>query len=332
MSRHFDRIYCPPVSADGFEFDGETFTSNRIARASPERIHDLVNYVAPGPLLRKDGKPRVHQPPPPMDAKDDFYAAQCAHYGLEVKKTKLANKRTLKAAMRRPAGTSGPVLGLKVPQALCDLEKRLFDDFVLANEAGRIRREAEKAAEAERMREAAEERSHNDDEVQRKVELAMQKKHGPPATLASMTGSYDLHCPYVSEQWGGQREYGGDDGYRIAFAQLGAAVYGRFDLGVLEGYVKCQDVDLVERTMTLHWRGRDTGTGESDSATDNLFVLRIDPAGTVFRGTVAGSFIGECDVYGVKVSDRGPDPRADRNSYDELDEDNYERERVGRWG
>ena len=350
---------CSPARAMGFQHDGTNFTTNYIGRASPERISSLVNRVDPGPVLRKDGKPRRKQPPPYRDESGDFYAAQCAHYGLAVKKTRPANKRTLQAALRR-SGTGGHAAAvLQVPATIIDLEERLRVQFLEANEAWQLKQQRDWEA-ARPQREAEEEaararwgawyaRPADDEDDERpetdrakddsnralaQVEAAMSKAGEKKLTVDAVAGSYRLYCPYIEEQWGGISE-SSPEGYTFSFAPLkgsGSALYGEFDLAVVEGYVKSTKVDLVGRSITFNWHGRETGEGESSFGEDDNFVLSFDSAGTVFRGTVVGSLFSKCEVFGVKESGAKCDPRACKREYDSLNEDNYEHERVSRWG
>lgn len=101
--------YAPPVSSGPFFLhltrglyviiDHEIYVQE-----SRNRIHQLVTYKDPGPVLNKAGKPKKHQPPPHQDESTRFYMAQLQLYGLEPVNSKKAAKKALLAAFQAPGG------------------------------------------------------------------------------------------------------------------------------------------------------------------------------------------------------------------------------------
>jgi hypothetical protein len=104
----------------GLEVDG-------VARCNGDRLIALLTYVAPPPLLTKKGKPRVRQPPPHQDETDEFYAAQCVHYGLPRGSQKSRIKAATKDALLALAKANGGVF--IVPAAVAEVEAKLAREF-----------------------------------------------------------------------------------------------------------------------------------------------------------------------------------------------------------
>jgi hypothetical protein len=96
---------------------------NGIKRCDSDRLIFLLTYVQPPPLLTKQGKPRVHQPPPHKDETGRFYDAQCCHYGLRPKSNKTAAKNALLALANVNNGE------LTVPSEVTAVEERLAKEF-----------------------------------------------------------------------------------------------------------------------------------------------------------------------------------------------------------
>ena len=101
--------YAPPVSSPPFFFYPPTgfyvvIGHTVYPQASSDRIHSLVTYNDPGPVLNKAGKPKKHQPPPHQDESTRFYMAQLQLYGLEPVNSKKAAKKALLAALQGPRG------------------------------------------------------------------------------------------------------------------------------------------------------------------------------------------------------------------------------------
>jgi hypothetical protein len=110
--------------------------STEFQRASTASLYELLTYREPPPLLRKDGRPKVHQPPKREDKSAAFYAAQELHHGLPASDTKEASKKALLQAIE-----AAPNRNLVVPANLTKLEQDLAAKYKVANKAARIRKE-----------------------------------------------------------------------------------------------------------------------------------------------------------------------------------------------
>lgn len=153
-----DRAYAFPITRGDFSYyPGQGLSTNRIPRCASDRLYGLLTWTDTGPALRKDGKPKVHQPPKHRDETQDFYCAQCVLYGLKPLKTKPAAKKELLKAL----GT-GKVIA--VPQHLLDLEREMKAEYAVANVAAKEKYEQEKKvrAEAERNRQLKRKRAEDD--------------------------------------------------------------------------------------------------------------------------------------------------------------------------
>jgi hypothetical protein len=90
------RTYTGRVTRGDFSYyPPEGITVNSIPRCESSRLYGLLIWTDPGLALRKDGKPKVHQPDPHRDETEKFYCAQCIHYGLRPLKSKSAAKKEL---------------------------------------------------------------------------------------------------------------------------------------------------------------------------------------------------------------------------------------------
>ncbi|KAJ6490576.1 hypothetical protein C8R47DRAFT_1272511 [Mycena vitilis] len=99
----FIQQYAPPVRRDGFLFHGHDFyvqlSGYRLRRADATRLHSLLTYTAPPPVLTKAGKPA---------------------------KTKEAAKRAL-------LGAFGSKKTLAAPSKVLNLEKEMGKEYKEAN-------------------------------------------------------------------------------------------------------------------------------------------------------------------------------------------------------
>ena len=120
----------------------------------------------------------------------------------------------------------------------------------------------------------------------------------------------------------------------MQFGHDGERLYARFNFGVFTGYMQASSRELDSNgSITLQWRGRDTGEGMSDFGPLNkafLFFLDND----TFHGTMHWNPLGTFKLVGKLDYQMGPWSGLAREwkaGYLALDQANYEREQVARW-
>jgi hypothetical protein len=150
------RVYASTITEGPFSYHHyQGLTVNRHLREPGDKLFALLTWQDTGPALRKDGKPKVHQPPKHKDPNDAFYHAQCVHYGLKPLKTKSAAKKELLKAWERGGRK------FVVPDHILRVEGELKEAFKVANfvakekyeEDEKVRLEAERKQQLKRKRE-----------------------------------------------------------------------------------------------------------------------------------------------------------------------------------
>jgi hypothetical protein len=131
------QYYAAPITQDGLSFNGrevyvQTESRHRVARADASRLHSLLTYTTPPPVLTKAGKVAKRQPPPHKDETEEFYVAQLMHYGLKPLKTKEAAKKALLAAF-------GPGNTLEVPPRILELKEKMRKEYSEANKIAKAK-------------------------------------------------------------------------------------------------------------------------------------------------------------------------------------------------
>jgi len=164
------RIFCAPVEREPFEYDGYELQVNRIPRCPCQDLYALLTWVDKGPVLKKNGKPRVHQPPPHKDKAPDFYHAQCIHYGIRPFKTRPAAKRALLEAFAAQGNH------LAIPQSILDTEAELKEEFAQANKAAKEQRDAEKRERQAQMATKQMKRKREQDSIIEQVSAKSTKR------------------------------------------------------------------------------------------------------------------------------------------------------------
>ncbi len=147
MSEHASPVSSPPfkyTSFTGLYVDTPVY-EGRHRRCSSTRLYELLTYEDPGPAYTKAGQLKIHQPPKHRDEPQNFYTAQCVHYGLNPFKSKQAAKKALLAAHE------GSANGLTVPENILRLEKNLADEYkeknIVAEKEFREKRKLQKEEE-----------------------------------------------------------------------------------------------------------------------------------------------------------------------------------------
>lgn len=164
-SRHYDRLYASPISSPPFTYDRhDGLRVNNHARCASNQLYALLTYTDPGPVLTRQGKPRVHQPPPHKDPSAAFYEAQLVHYGLEpqpqLRKAKGHAKNALLFAFE--ASVYGT---LTVPRRLVRLERDLAAQFEAKDAAAKRESNAQWEREMAEIQLKWRKRKREDDEL-----------------------------------------------------------------------------------------------------------------------------------------------------------------------
>ncbi|KAK5089523.1 hypothetical protein LTR70_001592 [Exophiala xenobiotica] len=324
------RIFCVPVKRDPFQYDGFELQVNRIPRCPCQDLYALLTWVDKGPVLKKNGKPRVHQPPPHKDKDPDFYHAQCIHYGIRPFKTRPAAKRALLEAFAAQSNH------LAIPQSILDTEAELKKEFAQANKAAKEQLDAEKRERQAQMATKQMKRKREQDSTIEEVSGKSAKRaKQKPLDPQAISGSFTVAAPSLSEGYGSSDE----DTYIIRLAPVGSqsdTIYGEFDFGAFVGYLRSTSLNKHARIIDFNWRGRETGEGESTFGPENTFQLKFSDDGS-FEGHAQGDCFRRCEIYGKRTARTGQGGKSSATAatwkyqYDALDEANYERESVARW-
>jgi hypothetical protein len=177
------------------------------------------------------------------------------------------------------------------------------------------------------------------------------------AELTDIIGTYDIDCEEVEGNWPDTAE-----GMGMSITTLPdskSALVASFNLGIVEGIMLlAADKDTLDRvrqgmegkssgkaktaavpalknrTVYFAWRGQDTGDqdevhpGSNGSQTGSLTFT--DDKYTSFQGVGAFPALGSrCDFAGTKTHDEADEVH---ESWDDYDEEAYDRANRGRWG
>ncbi|KAL8897281.1 MAG: hypothetical protein Q9207_007292 [Kuettlingeria erythrocarpa] len=145
-------------------------------------------------------------------------------------------------------------------------------------------------------------------------------------SLGLINGIYDISCPSIENEW----DY---DGFTLVLTLDSPAIWGEYDFGMFSGilYIPQRPFTASSDEFAFEWRGRENGEGE----------MRFGSGcngGIVFHGNgyVEGwiNVYGEGRFEGTRREGPGTAVRTAMSMQDEWDsynEDEYERERIGRW-
>ncbi|KAL8880412.1 MAG: hypothetical protein Q9198_002173 [Flavoplaca austrocitrina] len=147
-----------------------------------------------------------------------------------------------------------------------------------------------------------------------------------PASLGLINGLYEISCPVIEREWD-------DDGFTIVLTLDSPSVWGEYDFGMFSGILRIPQRPFVVSgdMLPFEWRGRENSEGEMSFG--NNCVGGISFLG---NGYIEGwiNLYGECRFEGTRMDGPGTamSSAADlRDQWDSYNEDEYERERVGRW-
>ncbi|KAL8912576.1 MAG: hypothetical protein Q9171_002440 [Xanthocarpia ochracea] len=147
-----------------------------------------------------------------------------------------------------------------------------------------------------------------------------------PASLGLINGIYEISCPDIEREW----DY---DGFTIVLTLDTPSIWGEYDFGMFSGILRIPQRPFVASgdMLSFEWRGRENGEGEM-SFGDNC----VGGISFLGNGYIEGwiNLHGECRFEGTRMDGPGTamSSAADlRDQWDSYNEDEYERERVGRW-
>ncbi|KAL8760619.1 MAG: hypothetical protein Q9184_003209 [Pyrenodesmia sp. 2 TL-2023] len=150
----------------------------------------------------------------------------------------------------------------------------------------------------------------------------------PPAAaaLGLINGIYDIFCPDIEREWG-------YDGFTLILTLDSPAIWGEYDFDMFSGilYIPQRPYAVSSDELVFEWRGRENGEGEmsfGDTCVGGISFLG--------NGYIEGwmNLYGKCRFQGTRRDGPGTAVRSAISMRDEwagYNEDEYERERVGRW-
>ena len=146
------------------------------------------------------------------------------------------------------------------------------------------------------------------------------------ASLGLINGIYEISCPDIEREWG-------YDGFTIVLTLDSPSIWGEYDFGMFSGILRIPQRPFIASgdMLPFEWRGRENGEGEM-SFGDNC----VGGVSFLGNGYIEGwiNLYGECRFEGTRMDGPGTamSSAADlRDQWDSYNEDEYERERVGRW-
>ena len=328
MLRHlnFDRTYASPISVPPFTFHDKSLTVDGHSRCPSDDLYTLLTHGHQGPTSSQC-----------LDMPKGFYQAQLIHYGLQPRTTELGAQKALLRAFKSSDGQI-----LEVPRNILILKIQLRKQFRATNRAQRIKHENNWATSLREVQRAR--LGHR----RRSIENL------PPALIPTN----------IQTQWNGQREnneFTGiegiysisaptiTDGYfydgplilQLAFSSTRCHIWGNFDFGLYKGKLRSRTPLATlnnDSIIEFQWRGRECGEGVSTFSRENTARFKFLGNGKIVGNIYLGDDIGLCHVTGKIDMERtrnvvlSGSVRAWKLEYRSLNDDNYERERVERWG
>ncbi|EJD37631.1 hypothetical protein AURDEDRAFT_173294 [Auricularia subglabra TFB-10046 SS5] len=325
----------PAVRSGIYTYHGRTgLAVNGVPRCPKTQLLEHLAFVDPGPALTKKGKPRVRQPPRPQDQSVEFYRAQMVHYGL-------ASQNATREAAKVALGATK----LAVPNALLEIEAKLKKLYDAEND--KMRRAAIDKQRAEEAAEDARRKKRDRDEEDliknvlgdqppgKRAKAGKPKASNRPINLDTVSGVYTLVAPKVASNW--ETPYDGII-FKLALSPKRSHIWGSFDFGPFEGTLRStSSLTAPDGTIRFHWRGRDTGSGESTYGPDNVGSIQFLPGGKIKGELVWDCCSGAIAFAGVRNSEKTlntedeDDVRGWKDEYWRLNEENYEHESRARW-
>ena len=145
-------------------------------------------------------------------------------------------------------------------------------------------------------------------------------------SLGLINGIYEIDCPEIEREW----DY---DGFTMILTLDTPSIWGEYDFGMFSGilHIPRRPFAASNEAISFQWRGRENS--ESQMSFGDSCVGSISFLG---NGYIDGwiNLYGECRFQGRRRDGPGTAIRSATSMRDEWDgynEDEYERERVGRW-
>jgi hypothetical protein len=147
--------------------------------------------------------------------------------------------------------------------------------------------------------------------------------------LGLINGTYEIQCDDL-DKWS---EYDADN-FTLILALEGNKLWGAYEFGMYSGIMKMdRPYKASEDSIDFSWRGQENSEGEMSYADDNFGWIRFLGDGNI-EGMI-GCY-GQAMFSGTRVSGAETKPERSASSmmddWAEYHEEQYERERVDRWG
>ena len=149
-----------------------------------------------------------------------------------------------------------------------------------------------------------------------------------PPPLGLINGVYDISCPTIEQEWPYENP-------TLILTLDTPQIWGSYDFGMFSGILHIPSRPYSASSsqfLELRWRGRENGEGEMSFGEDCCGGLSF-----LGDGLIEGwmNLYGKCWFHGVRRDGPGTPVRTARSmreEWEEYNEDEYERERAGRWG
>lgn len=154
-----------------------------------------------------------------------------------------------------------------------------------------------------------------------------------PLAFKDVSGVYTVLAPAITEQWPNN-----DHPLLLELrpSSTESHLWGAFDFGAIEGNMRSKaSTDTAANRISFHWRGRETGEGESTFGDENIAELSFTKGGE-FQGAMYCDYVGTFKLTGkldVKASEKAEQPSKVaewKSAYRELTQANYDRESDAR--
>lgn len=212
-----------------------------------------------------------------------------------------------------------------------------FQDYTPPREAGYHRQTARKSGSIRQDYEKSEGPNNSPaGTLQTARKRSVPQDYEQRSTASGFQGVWIIDAPAISSEW--SRLCASGLYMTLGFSDSTHHLWGRFEFGVYQGYLRsCGPAEnKAGNTIAFLWRGRESGTGKSSYGPSNRGSLTLKPRG-LLSGEVRMSGLGQVELNGRKVQAvRGTGIESGtglwKRKFWELNEANYERENVSRWG
>ncbi|KAJ3176029.1 hypothetical protein HDU87_005546 [Geranomyces variabilis] len=319
-----------------FRFHGHTLQANGGSESNPTwfgridsaHLLDLLRTPIGQPpvVLTKKGKPRVRQPPPVKEQRPGFYPAQMMFYGVKPvrKNTPGAKSLLLHAFANLPAGAQ-----LQVSPAVVSLEQRLKDLFTKVSAE-----EQRKCEEEFKRRQSLEAEERQKRQLREQEERQKCEQELVDAEKGFLSSRFDCFVPEINEQW----PQDSSSTLRLAPSSTRTHLWGKFELGIVRGYLRAKPVTSRPRVFSFAWRGYVGEGGECSYIDDhNKGEIEFLDDGLI-NGWIKGDCFGRSKLMGKRTGPLCPSTLIQRfvtdwkEAFRSINEGEYQRANVARWG